>query len=489
MEKLHTEFENRIYPDLTSLFGEERRPGVDGDYTISVLFHQMVSGAGGYYRPIDGYLRSQMPLSNEKEMVYLNVSNIESNKLKELLAHEFVHLITSNQKDRLRNVSEEVWLNEARAEYAPTLLGYNSIYSRSYLEERVGTFLKTPTDSITEWQGKKEDYGSISLFIHYLVEHYGIEILANSLKSNAIGIPSINAALIEKGFNKTFADIFTDWTIAIAVNDCSLGPEYCYKTNGLNNIRVSPDINFLPLVGRTSLSVTSVIKNWASSWQKFIGGKGTLELEFESLTGLNFKIPYLIQGTNGSYSINFLNLSKDQKGKISVPDFAGKSLIIIPSLQTKIVGFKGMEATYPFTYVVSTSDESFQEEQELIRQLLTQIDFLQKEIAKVQEKIKAMSSSATKPLPTTTCTITRSLNLGSTSQNVQCLQSFLKSQGPAIYPEGLVTGYFGSLTRSAVIRFQEKYASEVLTPIGLFNGTGYVGQMTLNKINQLLARP
>jgi len=50
------------------------------------------------------------------------------------------------------------------------------------------------------------------------------------------------------------------------------------------------------------------------------------------------------------------------------------------------------------------------------------------------------------------------------NSEVRCLQEFLKSQGPEIYPEGLVTGNFLSLTKATVIRFQEKYASEILAP-------------------------
>ena len=71
------------------------------------------------------------------------------------------------------------------------------------------------------------------------------------------------------------------------------------------------------------------------------------------------------------------------------------------------------------------------------------------------------------------------------SNEVRCLQEFLKSQGGDIYPEGLVTGNFLSLTQKAVIRFQEKYFSEVLSPLGLEKGTGFVGLMTRSKINQL----
>ncbi len=73
-----------------------------------------------------------------------------------------------------------------------------------------------------------------------------------------------------------------------------------------------------------------------------------------------------------------------------------------------------------------------------------------------------------------------------TNQAVSCLQRFLKDQGSDIYPEGLVTGYFGSLTQSAVIRFQEKYSSEILLPLGLSSGTGYVGPSTRAKINEMI---
>ena len=69
---------------------------------------------------------------------------------------------------------------------------------------------------------------------------------------------------------------------------------------------------------------------------------------------------------------------------------------------------------------------------------------------------------------------------------VRCLQEFLKSQGTDIYPEKLVTGNFLSLTMTAVIRFQEKYAGEILTPLNLEEGTGFVGSMTRLKMNQLL---
>ncbi len=80
------------------------------------------------------------------------------------------------------------------------------------------------------------------------------------------------------------------------------------------------------------------------------------------------------------------------------------------------------------------------------------------------------------------------LKYGQASEDIRMLQIFLKAQGSEIYPEGLVTGKFGSLTKAAVIRFQEKYTDEILKSFGLTKGTGVVGQKTILKINALLGR-
>ncbi|MDP3093781.1 MAG: BsuPI-related putative proteinase inhibitor [bacterium] len=79
---------------------------------------------------------------------------------------------------------------------------------------------------------------------------------------------------------------------------------------------------------------------------------------------------------------------------------------------------------------------------------------------------------------------TRNLTLGLRGNDVKELQRVLASD-PLIYPEGFITGYFGPLTRKAVIKFQEKYASEILTPIKITKGTGFVGPMTMRKLREI----
>lgn len=80
------------------------------------------------------------------------------------------------------------------------------------------------------------------------------------------------------------------------------------------------------------------------------------------------------------------------------------------------------------------------------------------------------------------------LKYGQRNDNVRYLQLFLKAQGPEIYPEGIISGWFGPLTKKAVIHFQEKYAEDILAPWELTEGTGFVGKTTGAKINEILGR-
>lgn len=80
--------------------------------------------------------------------------------------------------------------------------------------------------------------------------------------------------------------------------------------------------------------------------------------------------------------------------------------------------------------------------------------------------------------------ITTSLDLGSTGAQVTELQTYLASR-PNLYPEGLVTGYFGVLTEAAVQRFQQ---SEGIVSSGTPASTGYgrVGPTTRARLNLLM---
>lgn len=85
-------------------------------------------------------------------------------------------------------------------------------------------------------------------------------------------------------------------------------------------------------------------------------------------------------------------------------------------------------------------------------------------------------------------TFSRDLSLGDSGKDVLELQRLLnedeRTQIAAFGPgsPGNETTYFGSLTADAVRRYQEAHASEILTPLGLFVGTGFFGQATRSHI-------
>jgi len=505
---LDSEFHNRIYPKLTTIFGSEWIPGIDNDLRITILIHPMKGEAGGYFNSGDEYSRFEVSNSNQKEMVYLNANYIAEPLTKSFLAHEFMHLITFNQKDKIQGIGEEVWLNEARAEYAPTLVGYDSEYEGSNLQRRVKQFLEEPSNSITEWQNVPADYGALNLFTQYLVEHYGAKILIDSLKLKTVGIESLNQALAQNYFEEDFSQIFTDWTVAIFVNDCSLAPldsehltgwseKYCYKNENLKEIRVTPSINFLPLYGKSTLGVSQTTKNWSGNWFKFIGGKGVFKIEFIGNPENLFKILYLTQDLSGKYSLNFFSLDEKQRGEISIPEFGEKvsSVIIIPSVQTKKSGFEDSQPDISFFWSASILAK---EEKEISKFLEKPISEMSKQeilnkIAEIEQLLTQLKTQFSqleeKELEASYQKFDKDLFYGLRNDpGVEKLQEFLKSQGPEIYPEGLVTGNFLTATQSAVFRFQEKYAGEILKPLNLEKGTGYVGQMTRAKINELLGK-
>jgi lysophospholipase L1-like esterase len=103
---------------------------------------------------------------------------------------------------------------------------------------------------------------------------------------------------------------------------------------------------------------------------------------------------------------------------------------------------------------------------------------------------KNLQSNQVNPLKS----FTKQLKQNQNNSEVKALQVFLNSDPDTkIAPSGVgspgkETNFFGLLTKKAVIKFQEKYADDILTPWGLKKGTGVVGKTTILKINELISQ-
>lgn len=367
LNQVANNFDNTTYNSVRYIFGSEWKPGIDNDEKITILLTRLTSTAGGYFNPKDEYPRSEQESSNEREMIYVNATQIANSFIDSFFAHEFQHLITWNQKERMRGVVEEVWLNELRSEYAPTVAGYDSEYTGTNLERRVDDFLAYPFDSLTEWRGDRYDYPSLNVFSHYLAEQFDERFFTYMMQSSEVGIDSINDALGAIGHNLNFSQIFNNWTIADYLNDTSiLDGRYGYKNPYLKGaIHISP-ITY-SIVASSIINISQNIKDWAPYWYRFVNKQGSsaiakdLELEFEgSVTGGDFNVLYIIDYFEKPVSIGQLSL-QNQKGVLKIPNFRDnvESVVIIISNQFKKSGFNNNEPLV--SYILSTATTIFQE--------------------------------------------------------------------------------------------------------------------------------
>lgn len=357
ISNLANEFDNKISVPLVNFWGQEYNPGVDGDSRITILLTPLVDTAGGYFDSGNENQKSQDPESNQREMVYLN-ANIISNtfRMSSFLAHEFQHLISFNQKEILRGVSDDIWFNELRSEYSPTITGYNDNFVNSNLERRVKAFLDFPSDSLTEWKNLPADYGSVAIFGEYLAEHFGVSVLADSLRSEKISIESINEALLKNNYQTDFEAVFRNWAIASILNDITLKSDYGYFKDGLRrNIFVQPTKIFSNLSDISSYIYSGQIKDWQPQW--FLvsgfssGAKPVLEFSFSGDDISAAKVIFISFANDGRKMIQLADLSKENKVYVdNVADF--EKIIFIPYRGRRLADFTANEPPYSFSFVL-----------------------------------------------------------------------------------------------------------------------------------------
>jgi peptidoglycan hydrolase-like protein with peptidoglycan-binding domain len=478
LNNLSAEFDNHIYPVLTQTYSYS---GILKTGTkLNVIVHPITSSSQGYTRSVDFFPTNIFSNSNNKPTIYLDLSTLTNKtftnlQLATILAHEFTHWITIETRGIQYSSNGDTWLNEARAEYSEMLLGYPDIdWTNSLLKVRLTDFIHLSSYDFVNWQNTESNYASVNLFTQYLVEHYGVKILADTLKNNSQGIASLNISLSQNGYTQTFADIYKDWAIANAINDCSTSDKYCYLNDNLGEFVITPQSYYLPSGGDVYMTANNNLKPWEIKYQKIVGGHDNLQLSFEkpSATGIN-KLTYILVKSDLSKEIKTVDLTGLKQGSLSISDFGNTNayVILLPYLENG--SSDGND--YSFVWKAAVDTTSDQKQAALIANLLKQIEALKQQLAYL---LALKAGGVVITTPTTVSTIcgkfTVDLHYGMTnSDEVRCLQKFLASQ-PNIYPLGLINGNYLTYTELAVSDFQDESG---ITP------TGYFGPLTRAKVN------
>lgn len=226
IERSAETFEREIYPSVTAIFGQELVPGIDNDSHITIL-HAEIPGAAGYFSSTDEYPKEINPLSNEREIIYINVSSVklDSPFYYSVLIHELQHAIHFRA-----DPTEEVWINEGLSVLSEELNGYPSRLK--------DFFARSPDTQLNAWPLEPAEsgpsYGAAYLFMKYLAQQYiGIEGVRGLVEEPADGIQGIEEYLHKKGIEVSFEEIFKDWVIANFL-DIPSGGLYEYEDIDLN---------------------------------------------------------------------------------------------------------------------------------------------------------------------------------------------------------------------------------------------------------------
>jgi len=463
---LANDFEYKIYPTLTNLLGSEDNPGIDNDSRIIIVLEPLKDNYGGYVQAGDQYSTNLYKNSNEGQIIYLNTNLIfkaPSEFLDYELAHEFTHLITLKQKPEA-----DTWFYELMSEFAGQAIGVDT---SQITKQRAQSLLYSTEVNLENWTNSDKDYGKIYLFALYLKEQFGNQLFAEALKypSNN-GLLSFDKAL--KKYQTNFDEVYLNWLITNLYNTCEPNNlKYCYQSPALTNYSVVAYSYYLPTQSNSSLSVTDSLKAWTGKWQKLTGGQGILQLKFiiSEQTPIQ-TIPYVIEDGAGRKTVDFVDFSNTNVQEIYINDMGSKNIAVyfLP-----FIGSQGQEEkTYYYSWQATNLDSSSQTDKQVIDVLLKRIDELKRQVASLQLELSMLQTNQSN----ITCSVfSNNLYYGMTSPQVKCLQQFLANLGPSIYPEKLITGFYGFLTQAAVKRYQA--LKGIIT-------TGYFGPLTRATANQ-----
>jgi hypothetical protein len=225
-------FDREVYPRACHDLGRALDVDRDGRFTVLLTpwLGKLADGKislGGFVRGSDFFRDLAPPFGNRCDMMYLNTELQPGPALRTILAHEYTHAVIFSEhvfgsyQPQIPKQDEEGWLNEGLAHMVEDLREY----SWSNLDYRISAFLTAPE----RYQLVVPDYfrsglfrshghrGTAYLFLRWCADQYGEEVLKSLVQSNLSGVANVEAAT-----GQSFADLFRQWTTALALSGTGL---------------------------------------------------------------------------------------------------------------------------------------------------------------------------------------------------------------------------------------------------------------------------
>lgn len=241
------------YPLLEARFGREWRPGVDADPRVVVL-HTL--GAAdryelGYFVDENEYPKSLFPRSNEREMIYLNMAQLEPGTplYDGTLAHEIQHLIQWNL-----DANEDKWLNEGLSQVTEVLIGLDTVDPQPYLEQ---THIRL--DRWDEAASKiHAHYAAAYLYSLYFWEQLGDAALSELVRHPANGLAAIRAMLAGYRPDLSLEELTADWATALYLDGKTDDPRFNIRRHDLSPPFYANRVRQLPFESTAGLEQFAV---------------------------------------------------------------------------------------------------------------------------------------------------------------------------------------------------------------------------------------
>ncbi len=266
------QFSTQSYPAEVAFFGSEWNPGVDNDPRLHILYMTGMGDAAGYFGSIDEYSRLVNPYSNEKEIVYISLElSVEELSDGDLLAHEFQHMIHQHHDG-----NEVSWVDEGLSMYSEEVAGYRP--TSDFLSD----FLNQPDTPLTDWEeGTRNHYGAAYLFMKYLQQRFGPDLLSTLVAQPGNGVAGLQQAFAQRGIPQAFDALFADWVVANYANQpTALGQaglygysEFPFRRPSTLGLKAPDPITFYQ----------STVKNYATDYLR-LQGEEAVTVQFAGQT-------------------------------------------------------------------------------------------------------------------------------------------------------------------------------------------------------------